>query len=127
MRLLPVAFILSSVFMVSCSKPELTLIQGFPKGVTGCSCYFAQTEQDFRNNKFIYLDSYYEDPAFISIDGKIIEIDPSKRKDEDYKVQIQFDREEQNGEETSWKTGVLKVELKDGTILESKFVGECGC
>jgi hypothetical protein len=113
----------------SCQSQEITKIKGFPDEIEGCSCYFAETEQDFKDGKYIYLDQYYQGIAFISIDNKLIRIDLEHQKQSDYKVTIEFDKNEnnQNGDETWLQTGTLKVKLKDGTVLKKRFIGECGC
>ncbi|MGJ8660923.1 MAG: hypothetical protein ACSHXL_02705 [Bacteroidota bacterium] len=121
-----ILFLLLFVFY-SCEAQNLTKINGFPEEIEGCSCYFSESKEDFNNNKYIYLDQYYSGLAFISIDGKLIQIDLEVEAKTDYTVEIEFDKEFQNGDETFWKTGTIKVKLKDGTILSKKFVGECGC
>jgi hypothetical protein len=115
------------ISFINCNAQKLTKINGFPEEIEGCSCYFSENKEDFNNKKFIYLDQHYSGFAFISIDGKLIQIDLEKENKGDYSVEIEFDKEFQNGDETYWKKGTIKVKLKDGTILSKKFVGECGC
>ena len=124
------AVILLSFLSTNCQlepDPELTKINGFPDDIDGCSCYFAMNQEDFEQNKFIYLDTYYEGTGFISISNELIKIDLNNPSKNDYKIKIEFDSNKQNGDETWWRTGIMTITTKKGKTLKSKFVGECGC
>ena len=106
---------------------QLTTINGFPAEVQGCSCYFSKNIEDFKAKKFIYLDTYYEGIAFISIDDKLIKVNLDDPKDNKVDISIEFTRDDRNGSETWDKTGVLTVKTEDGLTLQTNFIGECGC
>lgn len=117
-----------SILIYGC-KPQLELstIDGFPEDIDGCSCYFSKSKDDFEKNKFIYLDNYYSGIATFSLNGELIKINLDNPDKNDYEVEIEFLTDEKTSLEVWWKTGILRVKTKSGRIIESEFVGECGC
>lgn len=122
--------ILLSLLLISCKfQPDLKLtkINGFPSEIDGCSCYFAENQEDFDQKKFIYLDTYYEGTGFISINDELIKIDLENTDYNNFDIKIEFKSNKQKGAETWWKTGSLTVKTKNGETIKSDFVGQCGC
>lgn len=107
--------------------PKLTSIDGFPDEIDGCSCYFSKDSLEFKNHKFLYLDTYYSGTAFVKINEKIIKIDLEDKTKSDFEVEIIFETDKKTSSETWWKTGKIKVIMPDGQILTESFIGECGC
>ena len=126
-------------------QPAFTIdiISEFPPEIDGCSCYFSKNEADFKKKKYIYVDNYKK-IAFVKINGKLIKFErisqekienafyksnyKSLDKDQSYLLETNIKMEEQNGDETFFYIGMVKVSDKDGrTTLMQTFIGECGC
>ncbi|WP_312819950.1 hypothetical protein [Kaistella carnis] len=108
----------------------------FPAEVSGCSCYFAKTKEDFENEKYIYIDDY-GNTAFLKIDGKDVKIpmkegdfDPENFgkviKNDDITVTIQGKKIKEL-EEVMMFEGTMTVENKKGEKTVTPIYGECGC
>tara|TARA_Y100000815_G_scaffold274423_2_gene308459 strand:- start:903 stop:1265 length:363 start_codon:yes stop_codon:yes gene_type:complete len=106
---------------------DLTTIDGFPPEIIGCSCYFAKSEEDFKQQKFIYVDAYERNPAYISIDGKLLRVNAEGETLNGYDVIITIDEEVQLDAELYHREGTISVVDSTGALAETKFYGECGC
>ncbi|MFD2828241.1 hypothetical protein ACFSYG_17310 [Leeuwenhoekiella polynyae] len=120
--------LLTCTLLLSC-KPDknlkLSTIEGFPSEIMGCSCYYATSEENFKNQRFIYLDSYEATPAFISIADTLVPVDP--KSNTYYKVEFDIEKEVQLDQELFHREGTLKVTAADGSIYTTPIYGECGC
>ena len=116
--------------LLSC-KPDKTLkistIKGFPQEIMGCSCYYATSEQNFKDQLYIYLDSYETTPAFISIADTLVAVDPSAQAQTDYKIAFDIEKESQLDQELFHSEGTLTVTAPDGSKFTTPIYGECGC
>ena len=122
--------ILPLIFFLGCEKDKtinLTTINGFPQDMMGCTCYFAKSESDFKAQKFIYLDSYERNPAYISIAGKLTKIDVEHSNGQGYEVIITINKEVQLGGELYHKEGEMTVVNENGAVTTTPIYGECGC
>ena len=109
---------------------------GFPPEVSGCSCYFSATKEDFENEKFIYIDDYGNN-AYIKIGGNMIKIemkegdfDPENFskiiKNDDFTITISGRKLKEQPEVMLFQ-GTMTVENKNGEKTTSPIYGECGC
>jgi len=144
------------VFITSCSDPkskkpeetstaaELSLddINGLLSEIDGCSCYFSETEEKFKNKQFVFATDL-DSTGFIAVENKLVklkQISTTREPDtfgtndhvdvyssENYKVTVSIKYKHSNGDETWWNEGTLTIETKDGQKVIKKFVGECGC
>ena len=116
--------------------------KGIPEDIEGCSCYFSETDQKFKNGEYVFAANF-DSIGFISINNKLIKLkltstgrEPNTFGDNDhkdiynselYKVTLDIKYKSSNGEETWWNDGTITVESKEGQKVTKKFVGECGC
>lgn len=109
---------------------------GFPPDLEGCSCYFAENNQDFDEEKFIYIDDYGK-KALIKVDNKIIVIPATIEEfDENnfeknvvgngFKIKL-TGKKIQEMEEVMMFEGQITVQREDGAVVQSPLYGECGC
>ncbi|MEO8173644.1 MAG: hypothetical protein ABI581_11195 [Sediminibacterium sp.] len=110
----------------------------FPPEIDGCSCYFSNSETEFKDNKYIYLNDFAS-ISFLKINGVITKfkqvsfeiksgsVTVAKYKNENYDMVIEVIDGKQSGEETSIKTGTIKLTNKKGETISRTFFGECGC
>lgn len=120
---------LCSLFF-SCENEKeiaLTTITGFPDDIMGCTCYFAENEADFKAQKFIYVDSYERNPAYISVQDSLIPVNAEEGTTGDYEVILDVEKEVQLGGELYHREGTLTVVHKSGTVITKPVYGECGC
>jgi len=124
------------------SSGRLSSFKGFPPGISGCSCYFSQSDKDFRGERFIFVTDL-DSTAFVSVDGKLIRLkllrstrepnvlDGSEHTDTFsngvYTVTAEISPSENTGDEVWWNTGKLTLYFKDVEIETLPFLGECGC
>ncbi|MGB3776137.1 MAG: hypothetical protein WA951_12855 [Leeuwenhoekiella sp.] len=130
MKIYPLLFSLSILFFISCEKDKsinLTQIEGFPEDVMGCTCYFAENETDFKAQKFIYVDSYERNPAYISIDGKLVPVDAENSSGNGYEAILDIDKEVQLGSDLYHREGTITVVHESGAVTTRPIYGECGC
>lgn len=122
--------LITCTLLFSC-KPdkniELTTIGGFPSEIMGCSCYYATSEENFKKQHYIYLDSYETTPAFISIADTLVPVNLDAQSQTDYKIKIDIEKEIQLDQELFHKEGTLTVTAPDGSIYTTPVYGECGC
>jgi len=126
-------------------KPAFSIdvFSKFPPEIDGCSCYFSKNETDFKEgSKYSYMDNY-EKTAFVKIDGALVKFVQtnsemitethykntykSENAAQNYTLETNTERENQNGDETFLYTGTLKVTTQDGKSVSERFIGECGC
>lgn len=51
----------------------------------------------------------------------------AKAKSDKYEMTIEFSNDKQSGDETSLKSGAIKLTNKNGKTITKIFYGECGC
>lgn len=112
----------------------------FPPEIDGCSCYFSQSEADFKAKKYIYVDNY-ENAAFVNINGTMVKVTRPDAKSEkstnekhviktfsnaDYEVIVDINQVKHVDEVWSY-TGTLTIKPKTGAATTINIQGECGC
>lgn len=123
-------------------KFSLDNFKGFPEEISGCSCYFSETNTKFKNEEFLFVADF-DSIGFISVNKNIVKLklvsttrEPNTfgnydhidiYKSELYKVTLDIKYKDSTGYEVWWNDGTLSVENKDGKKITKKFVGECGC
>ncbi len=110
----------------------------FPPEIQGCSCYFSNDSVEFKNKKYIYANDFAQ-LSFLKINGIITKFKMTAFKQSDngntlatykadnYDMTIEVKNGKQSGDETSLKTGTIKLTDKKGKALTKSFYGECGC
>jgi len=110
----------------------------FPPEIDGCSCYFSNNSTEFKKGEYIYINDFAE-VSFLKINGiltkftqtdyKVIDKTTTiaKAKSELYEITIEVKDGKQSGEETSLKSGTIKLTDKNGKTITKTFYGECGC
>jgi len=110
--------------------------------INGCSCFFASTEEDLRNNTY-YFGNNYEGLGYISIDHEIRElrlVNSTREEDtfgdynyletysdDHYTVVIDVNYEE-NLDHELWRNRTqMTITSKDGPVIILNLIGECGC
>lgn len=127
---------------VATNNLVLDHFKDLPDEIEGCSCYFSETEERFKNKEYLFT-SDMDSTAFISIDNKLVRLkmvsstqEPNTAGGKDYsevysngtlKVKVDVKYKNANGDETWWNDGTITVESTDGRRTSRKFVGECGC
>jgi len=116
--------------------------KGFSEEIIGCSCYFSETNTNFKNEEFLFVADY-DSIGFISVNKKKVKVklvsttrEPNTfgnynhtdtYKSELYKVTLDIKYKDSTGYEAWRYDGTLTIENKDGKKMTKKFVGECGC
>ena len=133
------------------SKPKnietelnLTDLNDTPMEIDGCSCFFSETENKYKSEKYL-IATNLDSIAYISINEKNIKLNLVERKfdkhsknEENYTeifanekfkatLEVKIDNTKKRGDEVWWNTGSIKVEDENGKIQIKKFIGECGC
>lgn len=110
----------------------------FPPEIDGCSCYFSNNPLEFEEGKYIYANDF-GDISFLKINGVLTKFKQTefkkvskstiiaKFKSDSYEMTIEVVDGKQSGEETTLKTGTIKVTDKNGKTITKNFYGECGC
>ena len=122
----------------------VTPMDGFPKDVQGCSCYFAQDKEMLKSEKFYYVDDYQQ-TAYVKVGDKIERFKITNDKMlKDPKMQKDFENEKyigklvvekipskshENKDNELWHyKGTLEVaDKKTGKKTTIPIYGECGC
>ncbi|WP_139225591.1 hypothetical protein [Flavobacterium succinicans] len=123
---------------------NLTDLNDTPMEIDGCSCFFSETENKYRSEKYL-IATNLDSIAYISVNGKNMKLylierkfDKYSTKEENYTeifsnekfratIEVKIDNTKKRGDEVWWNTGSIKVEDKNGKIQIKKFIGECGC
>lgn len=124
------------------SKLLLNDFKGIPDEIDGCSCYFSETKNKFKNGEYLFATGF-DSIGFVSVANKRVKLKlvSSERKPTDfgdydhldiyhselYEVTVDIKYKDSNGDETWWNEGIVTIESKDGYKISKKFVGECGC
>lgn len=147
-------FVSGLLFLIVCGGPmnekdvtaahpfSLNSFNNIPPEIDGCSCYFSDTEEKFKQREYIFA-AEFDSAGFISIDNKLVKLNlvSTTRKQgefgnydhtdvygtDQYKVTIDIKYKKTTGEETWWNKGTITIENKDGQKIINKCVGECGC
>ncbi len=99
-----------------------------PDSLTGCSCLFSNSREEYESNKFIYFDDI-GDNCLISINGKIVFLiqEDDKYINEYYTVYIQNKKQVSEGYETTIYTAEFVIVDKKGNKRKYSVYGLCGC
>ena len=109
----------------------------FPPEIDGCSCYFSNDSIEFKDKKYIYANDFAQ-TSFLKINGVMIKFKQTDFKKnektttakytcDNYEMTIEVKDGKQSGDETSLKSGRIKLTDKKGKTLTKTFYGECGC
>lgn len=109
-----------------------------PPEIDGCSCYFSKDSLEFKKGDYVYVNDFAQ-TSFLRINGVLTKFTQTefkevnktktlaKAKSDKYEMTIEVFDGRQNGDETSLKTGTIKVTDKNGKTITMTFYGECGC
>ncbi|MEO5643651.1 MAG: hypothetical protein ABIQ40_06425 [Bacteroidia bacterium] len=104
----------------------------FPPEIEGCSCYFSNDKSGFEKHEYIYAYDYGK-TSFIRINGAFIKFTQTKSSQtgkkiltewytsNDYEMMIEIKDGERNGDETSLKSGTIKLTDKGGNTITKIF------
>lgn len=110
----------------------------FPPEIEGCSCNFSNNPEEFKKGEYIYINDY-ADISFLKINGILTRFTQTdftnvdstttivKAKSEPYELIIEVKEGKQSGEESSFKSGTIKLTDKHNKTVTKTFFGECGC
>jgi hypothetical protein len=110
----------------------------FPPEIDGCSCYFSNDSAEFNKSEYIYMNDFAQ-TSFLKINGVLTKFTQtdykevsktttiSKAKSDKYEMTIEVIDGKQSGDETSLKSGTIKLTDKNGKTIIKTFYGECGC
>ena len=110
----------------------------FPPEIDGCSCYFSNDSAEFINHEYIYMNDFAQ-TSFLKINGVLTKFTQTdykevsktttivKAKSDKYEMTIEVIDGKQSGDETSLKSGTIKLTDKNGKTIIKTFYGECGC
>lgn len=110
--------------------------------IEGCSCYFSETNEKFKNEEFLFAaDS--DSIGFIAVNNELTKLklisttrEPNTFSDNDhidiyrsklYKVTVNIKYKKSSGDETWLNDGTITIETHKGKKVAKKFIGECGC
>ncbi len=109
-----------------------------PDEIDGCSCYFSNDSNDFKSEKYIYVNDF-ADISFMKINGEMVKFKLTKYSKIDsltseahategeYELTLRITKGIETGEETQLQTGTLILKTKQGKKIVKSFYGECGC
>ena len=110
----------------------------FPPEIDGCSCYFSNNSTEFNKSEYIYMNDFAQ-TSFLKINGVLTKFTQTdfkevsktttlaKAKSDKYEMTIEVIDGKQSGDETSLKSGTIKLTDKNGETITKTFYGECGC
>ena len=121
-------------------EEELTIdtFSTFPPEIDGCSCYFSNDSTEFNKSEYIYMNDFAQ-TSFLKINGVLTKFTQTdfkevsktttvaKAKSDKYEMTIEVIDGKQSGDETSLKSGTIKLKNKNGITITKIFYGECGC
>lgn len=124
------------------SELSLDDFKGIPEEIDGCSCYFSETDQKFKDKEYLFAAGF-DSIGFVSVNNKLVKLklvsterEPNTFGDHDhidvynselYNVIVDIKYKKSSGEEVWWNDGTVTIESKEGEKVTRKFVGECGC
>lgn len=110
----------------------------FPPEISGCTCYYAETEELFQKNHYIFM-SNADSIAFLKLNGQMTKFKLRSQKslakgfqtytyeNDSLIINIEAIDGKQNGDETWLKSGMINIRPRSGTETSTAFYGECGC
>jgi len=119
-------------------KFSIDTFSTFPPEIEGCSCYFSNDSIEFKKGEYIYMENS-EGTSFLKINNVLTkftmvdaeEVDSlntiARYKSKNLNITIELKDGKQNGDETSLKTGKIKLTNNNGKTITKTFYGECGC
>lgn len=112
---------------------------GFPSSVSGCSCYFSSSREEFVKQNYLYVDDYQKE-AYVNVNGKEVRIPLKKAKDylptstllieaenKEYKLKLEGRVVEEGEIETMLYRATLTLENSQKQKIQIPLYGECGC
>lgn len=118
-------------------KLNMLTFSEFPEEVDGCACYFSNSEREFEEGKYIYVDDYGKN-AFVNVGGEMVQLKLSKAGEaaekridkiwahENYKLSLET-KQIGHIDETWQYAGQLTLKSTDGRYVVKEIYGECGC
>jgi hypothetical protein len=118
-------------------KVVLDTFSIFPTEVEGCSCYFSNNKEEFKNRRYIYVDNY-DSSAYIKINGLFKrftlleekEVGPNHyiKRFKDGNLELTLDIEQVGQVDETWQQkGTLRISSVKGGGFTKDIYGECGC
>lgn len=117
---------------------DITMLEEFPEEIDGCSCYFATTEDNFKEQKYLLIDDWAQ-TAFMMINGKKVtflqkDLDkPTENKaitlykSTKYNLMTNLDLNGTDMDGVEKLSGKLIVSDNEGNSKTIEIFGECGC
>lgn len=117
---------------------SIDTLSTFPPEIDGCSCYFSNDSTEFKKAEYIYMNDFAQ-ISFLKINGVLTKFTQTdykkvsktttiaKAKSDLYEITVEVKDGKQNGYETSFKSGTIRLTDKNGKTITKTFYGECGC
>lgn len=110
---------------------QLTVMQGYPEDLQGCSCAFSRNREEYDQQQFIYLEKYgmadsTKNFKVISLDGVPVRW-YSREAPAGFDLEIQYDSERRTDLELREIRGRLILRFSSGDKAVSPIFGYCGC
>jgi len=123
----PGLIILLAIGLLSCNEKrlEITEIEGIPPNVTGCSCIFAKSKEEFEKKKFIFINT--GQISILSIKNELVSWNPYGSDDAPFQVITTYSSENQIDQELKELEGKIIITSNDGSTITLPVYGQCGC
>ncbi len=105
---------------------ELSSFTEIPEALIGCGCAFSLNEDDFKMNKFIYVDDLGT-LSMIKIDNDTVMVDITPKSRSPYSIVFEKDSVLGKSYESEKVIGKLTVRKAGSLIFNETVVGTCGC
>ena len=117
---------------------SIDTFSAIPPEIEGCSCYFSNDSTEFKKAEYIYMNDFAQ-ISFLKINGVLTKFTQTdykkvsktttiaKAKSDLYEITVEVKDGKQNGYETSFKSGTIRLTDKNGKTITKTFYGECGC
>jgi hypothetical protein len=110
---------------------EITIMQGYPEDLLGCSCAFSRNREEYHQQKFIYFEKYgmtdsTQNFRVISLDGTPLRW-YSGENPEGFVLEIHYDSERRTDLEVREIQGRIILRFSNGDETVYPIFGYCGC
>lgn len=110
---------------------ELTVMQGYPEDLLGCSCAFSRNREEYDQQKFIYFEKYgmtdsTQNFRVISLDSTPVRWHPGENP-EGFDLEIRYDSERRTDLEVREIQGRIILRFSSGDEAVYPIFGYCGC
>jgi len=104
---------------------EFTTINGVPPIVHGCSCIFAKSSDDFKNEKYLFINT--GEISILSINGELVVWNPYTDEDPPFTIVTTYTNENRGTRESAELEGKIIITSKEGLVNTFPIFGKCGC